>query len=287
MKGISPAVKTTNPVRAAQKAVLPAVKILVADPSAQTRKILADKLLEQDARSVIFEAETGRDIARLMLTKNPDMVFVSVEMPDISGAEAIAHAQKKGAHPLVIMMSGRVTPHWTAMSKELCAYEFLKKPLDPSHVGHMLTNYRRLKEQVSVLVVDGSILSLQIVRRILNSSLFNLDIHETDNAQHAIKSIKLASYDLLIVDLATSGMAGLELACQLEMHQPQSKIVLMAQEGSTALANMGPLIGFRAVLMKPFYANDVDAALHTLFGLRRPYLLNATASETVRVSTTW
>ena len=47
-----------------------------------------------------------------------------------------------------------------------------------------------------------------------------------------------------------------------------------------ALAQASRHFGVAFVLKKPFYARDIDLALHSILGLRRPYLLNALVAET-------
>jgi DNA-binding NtrC family response regulator len=267
--------------------VVKPVSILIADSSADTRQRLVAKLKEDDPTLILHQSISGQETVRQLCNKKPDIAFISIDLADLSGAEALAHARKKGVSPFTILTSGRIMAHWAALAKEVGAYEFLRKPLDFDHAASIVSNYRRIHNPTSVLVVDGGKSSRIIVRRMLDKSLFNLDIHETDTAQHALKIIKLQTYDLLVIDVASCGMHGLELACQMQLHQRDCKVLLLAQPNSASLAHMGSIIGVPAILHKPFYTYDVDAALHSLFSLRRPYLLNAAAPATVKAVAAW
>jgi DNA-binding NarL/FixJ family response regulator len=83
-------------------------------------------------------------------------------------------------------------------------------------------------------------------------------------------------YDLALIDAASStGMSGLEIACQARVASPSTKIIVMTTEKTRGAIRVAQQFGLRSFLSKPFYARDLDLALHSEFELRRPYLLNA------------
>jgi AmiR/NasT family two-component response regulator len=87
--------------------------------------------------------------------------------------------------------------------------------------------------------------------------------------------LRTGKYELAFVDRHLGGLDGLELACQAAEVAPGTKRMLMAAGDHAAVEQAARQFGIAALLKKPFYLVDVELALHTAFGLRRPYLLNA------------
>jgi CheY-like chemotaxis protein len=70
-------------------------------------------------------------------------------------------------------------------------------------------------------------------------------------------------------------MSGFEIACQARVASPATKLILMTSGNAKSAMQVARQFGLRSFLTKPFYARDLDFALHSEFELRRPYLLNA------------
>jgi DNA-binding NarL/FixJ family response regulator len=249
--------------------------VLVADDMAGTRLQLCVAIRAFDPQAVIIEAATGRETLDLLVAERPDVAFVSLQLPDVTGAEALAIGRMKGARPVSVLMSNLVLPRWVDLSTELEAYEFLKKPFDTEHVVQLLRAMRCLLSPARTLLIEESGQARQVIRRMLEGSRFNLAIDETEDARHGLKLLRLTSYDLVIVDANLSGGNGLEIACQTREISPQSRILLTAGGDMARHASAAKQFGIAALLAKPFYPRDVDIALHAAFDLRRPYLLNA------------
>lgn len=104
---------------------------------------------------------------------------------------------------------------------------------------------------------------------------FAIDLDETDDGRHALRQLKFAAYDFAFIDVKLGGIDGLELACQIQPLSLPTRITLLTTSELEPVAQAGRYFGVDAVLRMPFYARDIDLALHNALGLRRPYLLNA------------
>jgi len=253
----------------------PKWRVLVADDMAGTRLQLSVAIRAFDPQAVILEAATGRETLDLLVDERPEVAFVSLQLPEVTGAEALAIARMKGGRPVSVLMSNLVLPRWVDLSTELEAYEFLKKPFDTEHVVQLLRAMQRMLGPARTLLIEESGQARQVIRRMMEGSRFNLEIDETEDARHGLKLLRLTSYDLVIVDANLSGGNGLEIACQTREISPQSRILLTAGGDMARHASAAKQFGIAALLAKPFYPRDVDIALHAAFDLRRPYLLNA------------
>ena len=250
--------------------------VLLADDSANMRKSLATAIRGYDRSIEILEAVTGRQALDVLVGRSPDIAFINLQLPEITGAEAIAWASRQNVRPLTILMSNQVLPKWVEVSTELGAYEFWRKRFDPAHVMELMRAYRLMRTPMKLLLVDESPTAHEIIGRMIANSRFSLDVDHSDCGAHALTLMREGHYDLALIDITFSGgRSGLEIACQARVASPSTKVIVMASGNAKAAMQAGRQFGLRSFLTKPFYARDLDFALHSEFELRRPYLLNA------------
>lgn len=256
------------------------LRVLVADEAAGARLSLVVTLRSFDPAMKVVETTSGRQTLEALEAVRPDVAFVNVHMGGPSGAEAVAVARHQGVRPLTILMADGVMKHWVDLSVEVDAYEFLKKPFDADHVTALLENQRRMRQPLRLLLVDHSDSARATVRKIFERSRFSFEIDETDAGRHALKLLQLTSYDLALVDMHLKGMDGLETACQAREVAPGTKLLVMSVSPADSLPGALRHFGVEALLEKPFYIRDVEKVFHKIYGLRRPYLMNALTPET-------
>ncbi len=250
--------------------------VLIADDSASMRKSLAAAIRKYDKAIEIVEAVTGRQALEVLVARSPDIAFINLQLPEITGAEAIAWASRQNVRPLTILMSSQVLPKWVEVSTELGAYEFWRKRFDPAHVMDLLRAYRLMRTPMKLLLVDESTAAHEIIARMVASSRFTLEVDHSDTGSHALALMRETHYDLALIDATFSkGMSGLEIACQARVAYPSTKVIVMASDKARGMLQAARQFGLRSFLSKPFYDRDLDFALHSEFELRRPYLLNA------------
>jgi CheY-like chemotaxis protein len=254
----------------------PNLVALVADDFSATRANLTSAIQTFDPSGQVIEAKDGNQAVAALAEHVPDIAFVNVQLPQLSGAEALAFSRAQGIRPFTIVLSNIVVPEWVELSLRLGAYEFLKKPFDQDHVTHLLRAFDRTRTPIKLLLVDASQASREMVRRILLSSGFKFEIDETDTGQHALKVLRTNHYDLALIERNLPvGIDGLETACQANQATPGTKLILMSSTDVGPLEQVARHFGVVALLKKPFYPRDVDFTVHQALGLRRPYLLNA------------
>lgn len=259
------------------------VRILIADDSRTVRMALSGMLASCGAFELI-QAENGHETLAALRTGACDVAFIDVQMPDLSGPEALAWAQQEGHRPFLIMMSGLVMPQLLEIASKLGAYEFLKKPFAPEDIAAIMATLARVRSVSRALLVEDSHVTRQIIGKMLAGTRFNLAVDTVEDGTHALKAQKLEPYDVAIIDVNLNGASGFEVACQLQMLDARTKAIMMSADGSSALAGAAQQFGAISFLRKPFFPRDLDLALHKAFGLRVPDLMASSSVPKVKLA---
>lgn len=251
-------------------------RVVIADCDPGRRAALRAVVEQFDPRCVIDAVTSGQALCDILLRHRPTLAFVGLQLEDLSGPEAVAVARRAGAEPpCLVLIATRVLPHWQEIAQNLGAYEVLKTPLDPSHIEQLLHADVRRRAPTRALLACSSPAGRSAISRVVARSGFAIELEETDCGRHALKQLKLGAYDFAFIDVKLGGIDGMELACQIQPLNLSTRITLLTTAELEPIAQAGRYFGVDAVLRMPFYARDIDLALHNALGLRRPYLLNA------------
>lgn len=251
-------------------------RVVIADSDPGRRATLADIVRRFDPDARIRETDSGTDLIEIILAEKPTTAFVSFQLAGMSGPEAVAVTRKRGGMPgSLVLITARVMPQWQDLATSLGAYEVLKTPLDSAHIESLMHADARRRQPTHVLLASSSEGARNAIGRVLARSGFNLVVEETDDGRHALKQLGLAHYDLAFIDAKLGGLDGLELACQAQPLGLATRITLLTAGDPEPIAQAARFFGVDSILRMPFFARDIDLALHYALSLRRPYLLNA------------
>ncbi|MFL5541561.1 MAG: ANTAR domain-containing response regulator [Longimicrobiaceae bacterium] len=102
------------------------MRILVADDEAASAQSLAD-LLTLIGHQVVGPACDGEEAVRLAERERPDLAIFDVEMPHMSGLEAIDQITRARPIP-VIVLTGHDCPEFVDRAAQLPVFNYLSKP---------------------------------------------------------------------------------------------------------------------------------------------------------------
>jgi two-component system LytT family response regulator len=116
------------------------IRVLVVDDEPPARAKLRRWLTAESDLDVIAEAANGLAAAHLITTLRPDLVFLDIQMPDMSGLEVAAQLQTESA-PLLVF----VTAHddHAVEAFDLNAIDYLLKPYDHERLQRALGRIRQ------------------------------------------------------------------------------------------------------------------------------------------------
>ncbi|MBN1199738.1 MAG: sigma-54-dependent Fis family transcriptional regulator [Bacteroidales bacterium] len=103
-------------------------KILIADDEPSVRYSFK-KLLKEDHYDVL-EAANGVDALRILGKEHPDLIVMDIEMPGMSGLDAIRRIKEIDPGVPVIIMTAYGTTERVIEAMKLGAYDYMEKPFD-------------------------------------------------------------------------------------------------------------------------------------------------------------
>jgi len=129
------------------------IRTAIVEDEAVARRTLR-RLLEQDPDIELVGEAAGSAAPGLILETRPDLVFLDVQMPGMTGLDVIAAVQDRHV-PLVVF----VTAHdeYAVQAFELRALDYLLKPFTDARFHEALTRAKRSIRQAETLRMVGRI----------------------------------------------------------------------------------------------------------------------------------
>jgi two-component system LytT family response regulator len=109
-----------------------AIRTIIVDDEEPARELLRAFLAEWPDIVVVGEASEGASAVKLLEESCPDLVFLDVQMPGMSGLEVVASLQP-GQLPLVVFVTAY--DQYALKAFELSACDYLLKPFDARRLG--------------------------------------------------------------------------------------------------------------------------------------------------------
>ena len=149
------------------------INTLIIDDSSLARDILRDFLSEDGSFNIIGEAVDGEDGVQKILSLNPDLVTLDLEMPRMNGLEVIDNVMKKMSVPIVVISSHDTAK--TAYEATLKgALEFYSKdtftsnliPEKRKEIFETLKRISGIKSKASAFVEEPVFIKIPEIRKI-------------------------------------------------------------------------------------------------------------------------
>lgn len=113
------------------------MNIVIVDDEKNCVEALADKLKQYDGTNVVGVAYNGMDGLKLMSEHRPDLMFLDVELPDISGIEFLERIEEiSDGRCRVVMYTSHGRYMLPAFRNK--AFDYLMKPIDDNELRTIL-----------------------------------------------------------------------------------------------------------------------------------------------------
>jgi len=118
------------------------VKVVVADDSPLVRRRLISILNEVADVEIVGEAVDGLDALDVVNDQKPDVVFLDIQMPGLTGLEVLRRLQKKASPPRVVMVTNYAFPQYREKCLQAGASFFLDKSADFEKIPEVIRDLR-------------------------------------------------------------------------------------------------------------------------------------------------
>lgn len=118
------------------------IRTVIVDDEPPARSKLRRLLAEVEGFVIAGEAGGGVEAVNLILREKPDLAFLDVSMPDISGFEVV-RALPEECRPQIVFITAHDDRALEAF--EVHAVDYLLKPVDPDRFFAMLNRVRRTR----------------------------------------------------------------------------------------------------------------------------------------------
>jgi CheY-like chemotaxis protein len=251
------------------------IRMLVADDSRTVLRFFEQVVADSPLPIELVTAQTGRECMMFLEQGDVGLAFVDVNMPEMSGLEALGRARFHGNKTFVTLMSTRADAPRFELARQLRVYEYLVKPFTAADVAAVLKTYQRVATRMRALIVDDSRTMRMLVRRVLERSIFRLEIEEAGDGTTALARFDDASFDLVFLDYNMPGLNGIETLERVLARDSGTKVIMISAERDEEHVRQAEKLGASGFLYKPFFRGDVDGALHRALGLKMPGLAAA------------
>ena len=255
------------PPRPGKAAATQDLRVLIADDSAVTRRVMSALVSTIVPEVDIVEASSGADTCEELRRNAFDVAFVDFHMPDMSGPRAVSLARRVGADPFVVVMGDSSEDAADRILRTIDPYEFMQKPLEERELRQILHNVRRMREPIRVMIVDDSKAARRLMSKVLEASRFTMELASVDSGEAALRRLKEEPYEVLFLDYAMPGIDGLETACLVQELMPEVRVVMVSASQNPAVEKAARNFGAVHFLRKPFFAREVDKAMHLALDL--------------------
>lgn len=117
----------------------PDAKVLVADDNADLRELVAHQVRKLGAQVLL--AGNGQEAVDLALLHEPALVLMDLEMPVVSGLEAVSKLRDKGFEGVIVAFTAHDEGPRTDGALARGCNAVLKKPLSATKLRSRMTEY--------------------------------------------------------------------------------------------------------------------------------------------------
>ncbi len=133
------------------------LKTLIVDDESLARRGLAHRLKNIADIEIVGEARNGREALKLISEKKPDLVFLDIQMPGISGFEVV---QQLDIETMPVILFLTAYDEHAVRAFEVNALDYILKPIDEERLHQVLDKVRANLDQKRALKQKRLLLKL-------------------------------------------------------------------------------------------------------------------------------
>lgn len=208
----------------------PPIRVLVVDDASALRLVIRQVLERTEGFEVVGEAGDGAEAVRAAAELEPDIVLLDLDMPNVSGLDALPQLRAVAPMAKVVILSGLTRGSMEARARSAGAVGFLEKGIHSRRLVDELVAVAGLLETVEGAVAQRRV-SLgrepqapRQARRFVDETLRRWRCAEA-----------LETIELLVSELVTNAVLHAESPAEVAVVLHPERIRIEVTDGSTAL----------------------------------------------------
>jgi two-component system, LytTR family, response regulator len=133
------------------------LKTIIVDDESLARRGLKHRLNDVNDVEIVAEAANGREALKLIRERNPDLVFLDIQMPGMDGFDVL-RALAPGELPAIVFVTA--FDDYAIKAFEAHALDYLLKPIEDSRLTEALDRVREHRERKRAVEHRKSLLEL-------------------------------------------------------------------------------------------------------------------------------
>jgi two-component system LytT family response regulator len=133
------------------------LKTLIVDDESLARRGLVYRLKQIPDITIVGEARNGREAIDLIKETNPDLVFLDIQMPGVSGFEVVRQLDVD-TMPVILFLTAY--DEYAVKAFEVNALDYILKPIDEERLRQVLEKVRENLNQKRALEQKNKLLKL-------------------------------------------------------------------------------------------------------------------------------
>jgi two-component system LytT family response regulator len=133
------------------------LRTLLVDDEALSRRGLELRLRMAGDIDIIGQCTNGREALSAIREHKPDLVFLDIQMPGLSGFDVLAELQP---HELPMIVFVTAYDRFAVQAFEARAIDYVLKPVDDARLAATLTHVRELTEQRAAVAERNQLVNL-------------------------------------------------------------------------------------------------------------------------------
>jgi len=175
------------------------LKTLIVDDESLARRGLAHRLKKIADIEVIGEARNGREALELIKQKEPDLVFLDIQMPGVSGFEVVRQLDVE-TMPIILFLTAY--DEYAVQAFEVNALDYILKPIDEERLHQVLEIFTNSRVPIAALTLGTAVGAFDLAvkhmqkRKIFGKNILNFQAKtfEVSDFYAKLESARLMLY---------------------------------------------------------------------------------------------
>ena len=122
------------------------IKVMIADDERMVRRTLkAVGKWEENGMEIVGEAQNGIEALEILENEKPDVLFLDMRMPGLSGSEILERLGQKEEKPITVIVSGYDEFEYARTALKYGAVDYILKPIERNAFNRLL---ERIAEKI-------------------------------------------------------------------------------------------------------------------------------------------